>query len=78
MIDAVIHVLKSAGRPLKIEDIYEEILTNQLFKFSAKKPLNILSAEIRRNSSSLKRKSRVLAPALEELDGKLFRLRLDR
>ena len=78
MIHAVIKVLENAGEPLKIEEIYEKIIEDKLFQFSSKNPLTILSAEVRRNSLSIKRKSRVLSPCLEELEGDLFRLRTDR
>lgn len=75
MMDAVLKVLETNKEPLSAQDIYTKILDHQYFEFKSKNPLSILKSQLRRNSVSLTRKSAVAHPVLDELEGKLFRIR---
>ena len=44
-------VLKDAGRPLPVKDIYEQIISRNLFTFTAKEPLSVLSQTLRKKST---------------------------
>ena len=76
MIDAVILALNDSNSDLSVHEIYAKIIEQKYFEFKSKNPISILSAEIRRHSLSMKRTSSVTSPRIEELDGKLFRLRI--
>jgi hypothetical protein len=76
MLDAIILTLKESDSPLSVNEIYAKIIERKYFEFKSKNPISILSAEIQRNSLSMKKVSSVTSPKIEELDGKLFRLRI--
>lgn len=47
--EAVIEALKRIGKPLSIKDIYSTIMENDLYRFNAENPVNIVQVEIRRH-----------------------------
>lgn len=47
--EAAIEALKRSGKPLSIKDIYAVIITDDLYRFNAIHPINILKTEIRRH-----------------------------
>jgi restriction system protein len=47
--EAVIESLKRTGRPLSVNDIYYYIMENDLYRFNAQDPPNIVKIEIRRH-----------------------------
>ena len=52
MYEAAEKVLRDAGRPMAVNDIYEEIIKNQLFTFGAKDPVAVLKQTLRKKSVS--------------------------
>ncbi len=75
IIEAAVSVLKSAGKSLSAEEIYDLICKRQLFCFGAKNPLSVLKAELRRNSVDFEGKTKSPNPVLQtEIPGK-YRLK---
>jgi len=50
--DAVRKVLRDAGRPMSTDEIYEQIIEQQLYKFGAKNPKSVMSQAIRERSDA--------------------------
>lgn len=50
---AIQHVMKSAGKPLTIQEAYEAIVGNNLYQFKADDPVHIVRNEIRRHCVGL-------------------------
>lgn len=50
---AVIKVLKEAGKPLTSKEIYSQILAKDFYRFKAENPLHIVQIEIRRHCKGI-------------------------
>lgn len=48
--EAAKKVLEDRGVSLSVKQIYDEILSQDLYQFSAKQPLSVLSATLRKKS----------------------------
>jgi len=52
--DAITTVLREAnGSPMGAKEIYEAILSRELYEFNAKDPLNIVRNQLRRHCSNI-------------------------
>ena len=51
--EAVITVLKQAGQPLSIKDIYNKIIKEDCYRFNAEQPQHIVSVEVRRHCEGI-------------------------
>ena len=51
--EAALEALKRSGKPLSIKDIYNFIIKNDLYRFNAEDPANILKVEIRRHCEGI-------------------------
>jgi hypothetical protein len=72
IIKAALKVLETANRPMSAQAIYDQICKDRLFEFSAKDPIAILKAQLRRNSIGFTGKSASRQPALKQLADKTF------
>ena len=72
MLEAALIVLKKTNTPMSIEEIYSQILKEQLFTFNAKDPISILKAQLRKNTVGFDGKSAVDKPKLKQLENKKF------
>lgn len=72
MLDAALVVLRKTNSPLSAEEIYSQILKENLFTFNAKDPLSILKAQLRKNTLGFQGKSAAIKPALRQLENKKF------
>ena len=52
MYEAAQTVLRNAGRPMTANEIYDEIIKNQLFTFGAKDPVAVLKQTLRKKSQA--------------------------
>ena len=75
IIGAAISVLKSEGRQLSAEEIYELICERNLFHFGAKDPLSVLKAELRRNCIDFQGKTRSPNPVLQTVSPGKYQLK---
>lgn len=57
-------VLKNAGKPLNIQEIYDEIIKQDLYKFGAKNPKGVMSQAIRERSDINPKAKMVIFKAL--------------
>jgi len=72
MLEAALLVLNKTNAPMSIEEIYAQILKDQLFTFGAKDPISILKAQLRKNTMGFEGKSAVDKPKLKQLENKKF------
>ena len=49
ILEAAVEVLDGKGGPTPVNDIYEEIVRNNLYSFSAKNPRSVLSGTLRKH-----------------------------
>jgi hypothetical protein len=52
ILDACIDVLSAAGKPMTVDEIYDEIVRRNLHQFGAKEPVGIVRATLRRHLRS--------------------------
>ena len=45
-------ILKTAGKPLNIQEIYDGIIRENLYSFGAKNPMSVMSQAIRERSDT--------------------------
>ena len=50
--EAAEHVLKNAGKALSLDEIYAEIIEQNLYSFGAKNPKNVMSQAIKLRSDA--------------------------
>jgi hypothetical protein len=74
IIEAAVQVLKRAGRPLSAQEIYTDICKEKLFQFSAKDPVSILKAQLRKNTLGFSGKSAAEKPRLKQDTNKNYLL----
>lgn len=74
MLEAALLVLNKTNTPMSIDEIYAQILKDQLFAFGAKDPISILKAQLRKNTVGFEGKSAVDKPKLKQLENKKFTL----
>ncbi len=72
MLEAALLVLNKTNTPMSIDEIYAQIIKDQLFTFGAKDPISILKAQLRKNTVGFEGKSAVDKPKLKQLDNKKF------
>jgi len=72
MLEAALLVLSKTNTPMSIDEIYAQILKDQLFTFGAKDPISILKAQLRKNTMGFEGKSAVDKPKLKQLENKKF------
>jgi len=66
IIEAAKQALKELGRPASAQEIYNQILSKDLYRFGAKKPLGILRSELQRNCVDFQGKTRSPSPCLQK------------
>jgi len=52
IVEAAEKVLRDAGREMSIDDIYDQIIAKELFKFGAKDPKAVLKRTVRLKSDA--------------------------
>jgi hypothetical protein len=72
IIDATVLVLKTANKPLSIDEIYSAICKDNLFEFKAQDPKAILKAQLRKNTLGFSGKSAAEKPRLRQLADKKY------
>ena len=72
MLEAALTVLKKTNAPMSADEIYSHICQENLFTFSAKDPLSILKAQLRKNTLGFQGKSAANRPTLKQLENKKF------
>jgi restriction system protein len=72
MLEAALTVLKKTNTPMSADEIYRHICQENLFTFSAKDPLSILKAQLRKNTLGFQGKSAANKPTLKQLENKKF------
>jgi len=72
IMEAVLTVLRAADKPMTAADIYDKICKDRLFEFSAKDPLAILKAQLRRNALGFSGKTANTKPSLKQLPDKKY------
>lgn len=53
IVQAIAQVMRMAGKPLEVSDIYKEIINKNLYKFKADDPIHIVRGQIRRHCEGL-------------------------
>jgi len=53
-------VLREAGRAMTVEEIYDEIIRRDLYKFGAKNPKSVMSQTIREKSDANPKAKQIL------------------
>lgn len=53
-------VLRDAGGPMRVDEIYQEIVRRNLYAFGAKNPKSVLSQTIRERSTASSKAEQVL------------------
>ncbi len=53
IVQAIAQVMRIAGKPLEVSDIYKEIINKNLYKFKADDPIHIVRGQIRRHCEGL-------------------------
>ena len=64
-------VLKETGHPMKVNEIYEEIMRRNLYSFGAKNPKSVLSQTIRSKSTA---NSKTLQPLFRQVSQSTYEL----
>ncbi|QWD40275.1 hypothetical protein G6669_06965 [Polynucleobacter paneuropaeus] len=72
MLEAALTILKKTNTPMSADEIYSHICQENLFTFSAKDPIAILKAQLRKNTFGFQGKSAVTKPVLKQLENKKF------
>ncbi len=53
IVQAIAQVMKIAGRPLEVLEVYQEIVKNNLYRFKADEPVQVVRGQIRRHCEGL-------------------------
>lgn len=53
IVQAIAQVMRMAGKPLEVTEIYQKIIENNLYKFKADDPVHIVRSQIRRHCEGL-------------------------
>lgn len=72
MLQAALTALRERNTPMSADEIYTRICQKNLFTFSAKDPVAILKAQLRKNTLGFQGKSAVTKPSLKQLENKKF------
>jgi hypothetical protein len=70
--EAALKVLRSSGRPMSPQEIYDQICKEKLFSFGAKDPVAILKAQLCRHSLGFSGKLANSKPTLKQLPDKRY------
>lgn len=70
--EAAVTVLREAGQPLTVDEIYERIVAKGLFEFRAQQPKSVLQRQLRKHSEGIDMKLSRDEKCFRVVDGKKF------